>query len=276
MMNRAALLASALLASSALTALAASPSENKATAEAFIQALDNGEALTGMVSSSYTEHQQNSGYTLAGMASLVPDDASLIIHRAIAGDNMVFLHIEQSGAPTMARGDLFRFDDAGKITEHWAALQVAIPASKTKSGNSMFDGVSEVNAASTLAAENAEAHLAATDRIFNDMDSDAVFTSVTEGYIQHNPGGPNGPASLAGTLQYLGSQGIALHKVLKQTVVEGDFIVKLNFYSTTPVIPGFGRAVVFDIIRFAEDGRAAEHWDIAEEISDPEQIDSLF
>ena len=109
-----------------------------------------------MVFSSYTGHQQNSGYTLAGMASLVQDDASLIVHRAIAGDNMVFLHIEQSGLPTMPRGDLFRLDDAGKITEHWAALQVAVPASETKSGNSMFDGVSEVNATSAHAADNAE------------------------------------------------------------------------------------------------------------------------
>jgi predicted SnoaL-like aldol condensation-catalyzing enzyme len=276
MITRTALLASTLLASSALTALAASPSENKATAEAFIQALDNGEDLSSMVSSSYTEHQQNSGFTLEGMASLVPDDASLTIHRAIAGEDMVFLHIEQSGAATLARGDLFRFDDAGNITEHWGTLQAAVPAAETKSGNSMFDGVAEVNTASTLAADSAEAHLAATDHIFNQMDSDAVFASVTEGYIQHNPGGPNGPAGLVGMLQYLGSQGIALHKELKQSVVEGDFIVKLNFYSTTPVIPGFGRAIVFDIIRFAEDGRAAEHWDIVEEITDPEQIDDLF
>ena len=276
MINRAAILASALLASSALTALAASPSENKATAEAFIQALDNGEALTGMVSSSYTEHQQNSGYTLAGMASLVPDDASLIVHRAIAGDNMVFLHIEQSGAPTMARGDLFRFDDAGKITEHWAALQVAVPASETKSGNSMFDGVSEVNTASTLAIDNAEAHLAATDKIINEMDSDAVYASVTEAYIQHNPNGINGPDGLAGLLKYFGSQGIALHKETKQNVMEGDFIVSLNFYSTTPQIPGLGHAVVFDIFRFAEDGRTDEHWDIGEEITDPQQIGHVF
>jgi len=137
-----ALLASTLLASSAFTALAASPSENKATVEAFILALDNGENLSGMVSSNYTEHQQNSGYTMEGMAGLVPDDASLAIHRAIAGDNMVFLHIEQSGATTLARGDLFRLDGAGNITEHWGgALQVAVPAAETKSGNSMFERV---------------------------------------------------------------------------------------------------------------------------------------
>lgn len=132
-----------------------------------------------------------------------------------------------------------------------------------------------MNTASTRAADNAEAHLAATNRIFNDMDGDAVFTSVTKGYIQQNPNGPNGPEGLSDTLQYLGSQGIALHKDLKQTVMEGGFIVKLNVYSTTPVIPGFGHAIVFDIIHFAEDGRATEHWDIAEEITGLDQIDDL-
>lgn len=273
---RTALLATTLFTSSAFAALAASPSENKATAEAFIQALDNGGDLSSMVASNYAEHQQNSGFTLEGMAALVPQEASLTIHRAIAGEDMVFLHIEQSGEATLARGDLFRFNEAGEIVEHWGALQMAVPAAETKSGNSMFDGVSYIDATSTLAADNADAHLATTDRIFNQMDTDAVFASVTEGYIQHNPGGPNGPEGLAGTLQYLASQGIALHKELKQTVIEGDFIVKLNFYSTTPVIPGFGRAIVFDIIRFAEDGRAAEHWDIAEEITDPDQIGDLF
>jgi predicted SnoaL-like aldol condensation-catalyzing enzyme len=140
----------------------------------------------------------------------------------------------------------------------------------------MFDGVAEINTASTLAADNAAAHLAATDNIFNNMDSEAVFASVAPSYIQHNPGGPNGPEGLAGTLGYLQSQNIALHKELKQTVVMGDFIVKLNYYSTTPVIPLFGNAIVFDIIRFGEDGRAAEHWDIVEEIANPEQIDDLF
>ncbi len=271
------LLAPALIFASSLSALAATPAENIATAEAFMRALDDGSIPSSMVAEGYIEHQQNSGFTLEGMAALVPEGADLTIHRTIAEADKVFLYIEQTNPDAVfARGDLFRFDEAGKIIEHWGAMQLAVPASETKSGNSMFDGVASINTSSTLAADNAASHVAATDQIFNQMDGAAVFESVTPGYIQHNPGGPNGPEGLAGTLQYLERQGIALHKELKQTVIQGDFIVKLNFYSTTPVIPLFGRAIVFDIIRFADDGRAAEHWDIGEELADPEQINDLF
>ncbi len=79
----------------------------------------------------------------------------------------------------------------------------------------------------------------------------------------------------AGGPQYLGNLSFTLHKELKQTVLEGDFIVKLNFYSTTQVTLDFGRVLVIDIIRFAEVGCAAQHWNIAEEIADQEQIDDL-
>lgn len=272
-----AILAPAMLLASSMAAAAATPAENVATAQAFIQALDSGTNPLSMVGANYTEHQQNSGFTLEGMAALVPKGAEMTIHRTLAEADKVFLHIEQTNPEAvLARGDLFRFDDAGKIVEHWGVLQAAVPASETKSGHSMFDGVTNVNFSSTLATDHAAAHLAATNRIFNNMDSEAVFASVTPDYIQHNPSGVNGPEGLAGTLVFLQSQNIALHKELKQTVVVGDFIVKLNYYSTTPVIPLFGNAIVFDIIRFAEDGRAAEHWDIAEEITDPEQIDTLF
>lgn len=58
--------------------------------------------------------------------------------------------------------------------------------------------------------------------------------------------------------------------------MEGDFIVKFNHYSKTPVVPLFGNTIVFDIVSFSDDGRAAEHWDVAEEIADPKQIGDLF
>ncbi len=273
--TKAALLAPAILLAGTLATLAASPDENKATALAFYESL--GSNAAEYLADGYVEHQQGSGYTFDGMLALIPENTTHIIHRTIAGDDLVFLHVEQIQPDgVFARGDLLRFDAAGKIVEHWAVVQAAVPASETKSGNSMFDGVAEVNLDSTLAAEFGAAHLAGTYLIFNNMDSDAVFAGVTEDYIQHNPGGPNGPGGLAGMLGYLQSQGIQLHKELRQTLSEGDFIVKLNFYSTTPRIPAFGQAIVFDIIRFANDGRAAEHWDIAQEITDIAELDSLF
>ncbi len=56
--------------------------------------------------------------------------------RAIAEDNMVALHCHQiwPGSDDYAGIDIFRFDDAGKIVEHWDVLQVISETSKNDNG----------------------------------------------------------------------------------------------------------------------------------------------
>ena len=58
--------------------------------------------------------------------------------RAIAEDNYVVLHCYQvwPDYPDYASIDIFRFDDAGKIVEHWDVLQT-VPG-KAVHGNGMF------------------------------------------------------------------------------------------------------------------------------------------
>lgn len=58
--------------------------------------------------------------------------------RAIAEGDLVALHTHQSwpGNDEYVTMDFFRFDDNGKIVEHWDAIQ-QIPA-ETKNGNPMY------------------------------------------------------------------------------------------------------------------------------------------
>jgi len=58
--------------------------------------------------------------------------------RAIAQDNMVALHTHQTwpGNENYVTMDFFRFDNNGKIVEHWDSVQ-EVP-SETKNGNTMY------------------------------------------------------------------------------------------------------------------------------------------
>ena len=58
--------------------------------------------------------------------------------RAVAEGDLVALHTHQTwpGGDEYVTMDFFRFDDNGKIVEHWDSIQ-QIPA-ETKNGNSMY------------------------------------------------------------------------------------------------------------------------------------------
>lgn len=71
------------------------------------------------------------------MATQYPDK-SIEFVRAVAEGDLVALHTHQTwpGGDEYVTMDFFRFDENGKIVEHWDAIQ-AVPA-ESKNGNSMY------------------------------------------------------------------------------------------------------------------------------------------
>lgn len=69
------------------------------------------------------------------MANEYPDKR-VYFKRAIAEDNLVVLHCHQAwpGDQEYAGIDIFRFDDKGKIIEHWDVLQVLPKESENDNG----------------------------------------------------------------------------------------------------------------------------------------------
>lgn len=65
-------------------------------------------------------------------------EKSITFVRTIAEGDLVALHTHQvwPGNDQFVTMDFFRFDDNGKIVEHWDAIQ-GVPA-ETKNGNSMY------------------------------------------------------------------------------------------------------------------------------------------
>lgn len=227
--------------------------------------------LDSYLAAAYTEHQVSASFTLTGLKAYARTRAlaratpRLTIHRTLADGHLVALHVEEQVAPdsSVAHLALLRFDEAGKITAHWEAIQGQ--PRRRPNPNTMFDGAA-VNRQSTAGSRGLAAAVAADQRAFNQYDTLVVRQTRTRTYLQHNPTAGNGAGALIGLLSFLKTHGFRTTVTGYQQLAEGDFVLELSNYQTTPAFPGFTNSLAFDLTRLDENGLDAEHWDVLEEL----------
>ena len=183
--------------------------------------------------------------------------------RAFEDGQYVFLHTiyNFAGAGEQVAFDIFRFDENGKIAEHWDNL--AALAAPNPSGHSQTDGALEV-ADLDKTEENRELvknflydvmqgnHAEKTPEYF---DGDA--------YLQHNTAIADGVSGLGAALAAMAEQGIAMvYDEVHMVLAQGNFVLAVSEGT-------FGGAPTsfYDLWR-VEDGKIAEHWDVMETIAD--------
>ena len=183
--------------------------------------------------------------------------------RAFEDGDKVFLQTiyNFAGAGEQVAFDIFRFDESGKIAEHWDNL--AALAEPNLSGHTQTDGTMEV----TDLDKTEENRELVKNFLYDVMQGNNLDKTPDyfdgDNYIQHNTGIADGVSGLNAALSALAEQGISMvYDEVHMVLAEGNFVLAVSEGT-------FGGAPTsyYDLWR-VENGKIAEHWDVMETIAD--------
>src|SRR5262249_4088189 len=91
-------------------------------------------------------------------------------------------------------------------------------------------------------------------------------------YIQHNPIVPTTAKGLGNYFEQVTNARKNLRVVVHKIIASGDYLWAhvnfINLFNDDSNDRGFA---VVDIYKFSEDGKISEHWDVIQEIPDPQK-----
>jgi predicted SnoaL-like aldol condensation-catalyzing enzyme len=190
------------------------------------------------------------------------------MYRIIADGDYVFAQARYDGTMPIAGADIFRFDESGRIAEHWNSRQ-RIPQDIAR-GVDRFAGGGDASLPMT-SARRAEMKKIMTDvllEMWGKGDAALVPVYYAESYIQHNPDMPGGYHRIKEVVEteikkYIATTGGPYPVNLHLIGAEGDliFIYYSNFMAGINRKSGV-RSTSTDIFRIGPDNRMIEHWDV--------------
>lgn len=227
------------------------------------------EKAAGLLAEGYIQHNLAYGTRRDAFVGSVEYLASAPVKttvnnvRAFEDGDKVFLQTVYNfaGAGEQVAFDIFRFDENGKIAEHWDNLTAV--AALNPSGRTQTDGSMEIRDLD----KTEENRQTVKDFLYDVMQGNHpektqdYFDGDT--YIQHNTGIADGLSGLGAALAALAEQGIQMiYTTVHQVLAQGNYVLAVSEGT-------FGGAPTsyYDLWR-VENGKIAEHWDVMETIAD--------
>jgi len=115
----------------------------------------------------------------------------------------------------------------------------------------------------TQGEKNKQVVTTAYQRIFGDLDINAVHDYMSTDFIQHNPTIADGPEGVKALVQMLASQGTPKQKIgFKHVAADGDIVFLHSRYEMA------GKEWRFIDIYRVENNKLVEHWDAMMQMPD--------
>ena len=183
--------------------------------------------------------------------------------RAFNDGDKVFLQTVYNfaGAGEQVAFDIFRFDENGRIAEHWDNL--ATKAMPNPSSRTQIDGTMELKDLDKTEVNRELVKNFLYDVMQGNHPEKTPDYFDGDTYIQHNTGIADGLSGLGAALAALAKQDIQMiYTTVHQVLAQGNFVLAVSEGT-------FGGAPTsyYDLWR-VENGKIAEHWDVMETIAD--------
>lgn len=242
----------------------------KEKALAFVGAVESQDSTTlrELATAEYIQHNPFIPSGLDPLIGLLPvlneNGTTIETVRVIEDGDFIVLHqkwtnVSFLGAEEMVSFDVLRFDESGKIAEHWDALTPVVK--ETTSGRTQTDGPTTIEDLEQTEANKALAVSLIEDVLMGKDPGKITEYISSEAYHQHNPQIKDGLSGIMEAVEYLTKQGnmfqyTKIHKVIG----EGNFVLTISEGQWGGKTHAF-----YDLLRIS-DGKIVEHWDVIQEV----------
>ncbi|MCI4650937.1 nuclear transport factor 2 family protein [Phaeodactylibacter sp.] len=237
---------------------------------AFFEAVNTRDVTTieELVTEDYIQHNPfipTGRDPFVGLLTTVLEDNGTKVEniRILEEGNFVAIHnlwtnAAPFGADTVVSFDILRFDENGKIAEHWDAIQPW--ESQTANGNTMVDGPTNITNLDETEANKALA-ISIIEDVLMGQNPNNIINYIAEDYVQHNPGIDNGLVGIQAAVDYLISiNNMFQYNTIHKVIGEGNFVLTISEGTWNGTSNAF-----YDLFRM-ENGKAVEHWDIIQPV----------